>query len=1089
MSFRQYGGINYAAKNNIVKNNFTNANNLSIMNKVGQPDSLINVESTLDVYAINLTSPAVTTNENGVVPKSYVDAIGSGLKPLQACQCATTEALPGGDDPTLQFYGSPLVIDGYTVLTNNRVLVKNQQDTGSPTYPGSKYNGIYVYDGGNLTRALDYKVGDDAYGAYTLVQNGTVNGGKSFIELTQGVVGTAELFFTQFSASITLGQGLEKITQGSASVIQVRSDLSVTSSTNAAPFITKLKVTDSTTLNSATITALTVSGTTTMNGNLTINSNNISSTNQSSNLSIQSASGKGINFLTNGGLTTTSISSAGVLTTNNTAEIRVTAAGTSINGLNVRDLTSGDYLTVIPYNTDGTLNGMVHTGDTSIVSGGNNIDTQNLVITTHSTYFTGVRITPQTALIGAGGLATSGGYDPTSYVLCSGDTVAIKGNETVTGTINGLTVGTGNVSNNNTNTALGYQALSLNTGSTYSSAVGYQSLYKNGSANSTAVGYQSLYNNFSGTANTALGFKTLYTNQGGTGNTAVGYDALYLSNGGGYNTAIGYTAGYKNNSSNNGERNTYIGYQADCNTFGVNNSTAIGANAIITASNQIMLGGDNSGYPNVLVPGTLTVTGTTTLGSVSGNGSNLTNVNASTLTTMTVPSGTYYLPYLTSATGASNQTLYTSANVYYTSSTNTLTVPNLNSFGQITMVGTNKIINNVYYQLQDNVTATTTTGQIYANATDVIYDNNATGFHTFAVNPDPNQKIPLKFSSSDFTIDTSNAPTSIYVLTDYTDSSQKLATTKWVQNAIAAGGGGGGSSGNYGNGADGNLTFDGITSVVGTSLTSGTYSMSRDIYANNVTISGNVTIIPNTFRFFVSGTLTNVSGTNSISANGANAITTTGGVGNTYSKAGGNGATANNAQPGGAGTAAMYSLTNQSGKIGGWGSTAQGGTYSTTNVGAAGTANAYPLYGQTNYFNSLVNIYSGSDPTTGNKFTGGGGGGGGGNGANGGVGAGGGAGGGVLFLYVKTIVVSTGSLTFTANGGAGASAIIFNGVYGGAGGGGGGGSVVLITGNSNPISGLTINANGGPGGANYSSNSGTNGSGAAGLKAIFYNII
>jgi hypothetical protein len=49
MSFRQYGGINYAARNNIVKNNFTNASNLSIMNKVGQPDSKINVESTLDV--------------------------------------------------------------------------------------------------------------------------------------------------------------------------------------------------------------------------------------------------------------------------------------------------------------------------------------------------------------------------------------------------------------------------------------------------------------------------------------------------------------------------------------------------------------------------------------------------------------------------------------------------------------------------------------------------------------------------------------------------------------------------------------------------------------------------------------------------------------------------------------------------------------------------------------------------------------------------------------------------------------------------------------------------------------------------------
>lgn len=45
MSFRQYGGINYAARNNIVKNNYTNATNLSVMNKVGQTGSIITFDS------------------------------------------------------------------------------------------------------------------------------------------------------------------------------------------------------------------------------------------------------------------------------------------------------------------------------------------------------------------------------------------------------------------------------------------------------------------------------------------------------------------------------------------------------------------------------------------------------------------------------------------------------------------------------------------------------------------------------------------------------------------------------------------------------------------------------------------------------------------------------------------------------------------------------------------------------------------------------------------------------------------------------------------------------------------------------------
>jgi hypothetical protein len=81
MSFRQYGGINYASRNNIVKNNYTNANNLSVMTKVGQPDSIINVDSGLYGIAGN-----ITFQQNGLVPKygitfsdgSFQDTAGGG---------------------------------------------------------------------------------------------------------------------------------------------------------------------------------------------------------------------------------------------------------------------------------------------------------------------------------------------------------------------------------------------------------------------------------------------------------------------------------------------------------------------------------------------------------------------------------------------------------------------------------------------------------------------------------------------------------------------------------------------------------------------------------------------------------------------------------------------------------------------------------------------------------------------------------------------------------------------------------------------------------------------------------------------------
>jgi len=45
MSFRQYGGLNYSAKNNIVKNNLSNTNNLTISNELGKPNSHINLLS------------------------------------------------------------------------------------------------------------------------------------------------------------------------------------------------------------------------------------------------------------------------------------------------------------------------------------------------------------------------------------------------------------------------------------------------------------------------------------------------------------------------------------------------------------------------------------------------------------------------------------------------------------------------------------------------------------------------------------------------------------------------------------------------------------------------------------------------------------------------------------------------------------------------------------------------------------------------------------------------------------------------------------------------------------------------------------
>ena len=89
-------------------------------------------------------------------------------------------------------------------------------------------------------------------------------------------------------------------------------------------------------------------------------------------------------------------------------------------------------------------------------------------------------------------------------------------------------------------------------------------------------------------------------------NTAVGNYALPNNLTGNYNTAIGNGAGTVNAT---GSNNTYIGSNSRTNNSGINNSTALGQNALITASDQIMIGGPNNlgVYPNVVIPGSLTV--------------------------------------------------------------------------------------------------------------------------------------------------------------------------------------------------------------------------------------------------------------------------------------------------------------------------------------------------------------------------------------------------------------------------------------------------------------------------------------------------
>ncbi|MCF8347242.1 MAG: hypothetical protein K9G61_00390 [Bacteroidales bacterium] len=156
---------------------------------------------------------------------------------------------------------------------------------------------------------------------------------------------------------------------------------------------------------------------------------------------------------------------------------------------------------------------------------------------------------------------------------------------------------------NNYNSALGVDALHINTSGTYNTACGSSALLNNTTGNyntglgvgslltnstgyeNTATGTSSLAGNTSGYANTAFGVNALYTNTTGYYNVALGYYTSKSNGGGIFNTSIGAGAGYYNAS---GSNNTVVGTFADYyNTSGSNN-TLIGCYA----------GGNNSSHSN-----------------------------------------------------------------------------------------------------------------------------------------------------------------------------------------------------------------------------------------------------------------------------------------------------------------------------------------------------------------------------------------------------------------------------------------------------------------------------------------------------------
>ncbi len=60
----------------------------------------------------------------------------------------------------------------------------------------------------------------------------------------------------------------------------------------------------------------------------------------------------------------------------------------------------------------------------------------------------------------------------------------------------------------------------------------------------------------------------------------------------------------------------------------------------------------------------------------------------------------------------------------------------------------------------------------------------------------------------------------------------------------------------FGTGTDGDATLDGSSTVLGMTPSSSVYSMTSDLYFNNLTINEGVRLAPNGYRIFVKNILT-----------------------------------------------------------------------------------------------------------------------------------------------------------------------------------------------------------------------------------------
>ena len=161
-----------------------------------------------------------------LTPKSYVDSVANGLDVKASVRVATTANLVAtyhnGNGTLTANANGAIAIDGVTLTTNNRVLVKDQTTAAQ--------NGFYkvtTTGGGSaayvLTRTPDADAASELNpGAFTFVEEGSANQDNGFVMSTNGAItlGSTVITFEQFSGAGQLSAGAALVKNGNTIDVQ-----------------------------------------------------------------------------------------------------------------------------------------------------------------------------------------------------------------------------------------------------------------------------------------------------------------------------------------------------------------------------------------------------------------------------------------------------------------------------------------------------------------------------------------------------------------------------------------------------------------------------------------------------------------------------------------------------------------------------------------------------------------------------------------------------------------------------------------------------------------------------------------------------